>query len=82
MSKNPLKQTPLHQAHINAGGKMVDFGGWEMPLNYGSQIDEHPLSLPIETCWLCYQDRVDVCVHRAQCTIWKCGAELPLPLGL
>ncbi|MBE8190534.1 MAG: glycine cleavage system protein T, partial [Candidatus Thioglobus sp.] len=41
MSKNPLKQTPLHQAHITAGGKMVDFGGWEMPLNYGSQIDEH-----------------------------------------
>jgi aminomethyltransferase len=36
-----MKQTPLYQAHIDAGGKMVDFGGWEMPLNYGSQIEEH-----------------------------------------
>lgn len=36
-----MKQTPLYQAHIDAGGKMVDFGGWEMPLNYGSQIQEH-----------------------------------------
>ncbi len=36
-----MKKTPLYQAHIDAGGKMVDFGGWEMPLNYGSQIQEH-----------------------------------------
>jgi aminomethyltransferase len=36
-----MQQTPLYQAHIDAGGKMVDFGGWEMPLNYGSQIEEH-----------------------------------------
>ncbi len=35
------KRTPLYQAHIDASGKMVDFGGWEMPLNYGSQIEEH-----------------------------------------
>ncbi len=36
-----MKQTPLYQAHLDAGGKMVDFGGWEMPLNYGSQLEEH-----------------------------------------
>ena len=36
-----MKRTPLYQAHVDAGGKMVDFGGWEMPLNYGSQIQEH-----------------------------------------
>ena len=36
-----MKHTPLYSAHIKAGGKMVDFGGWEMPLNYGSQIQEH-----------------------------------------
>ena len=36
-----MKHTPLYQAHIDAQGKMVDFGGWEMPLNYGSQIEEH-----------------------------------------
>ncbi|KAA0439231.1 MAG: glycine cleavage system protein T, partial [Candidatus Thioglobus sp.] len=36
-----MKKTPLYQAHIDAGGKMVDFGGWEMALNYGSQLEEH-----------------------------------------
>lgn len=36
-----LKQTPLHAAHRAMGAKMVDFGGWDMPVNYGSQIEEH-----------------------------------------
>jgi len=36
-----LQQTPLHQAHVQAGARMVDFGGWDMPLHYGSQLDEH-----------------------------------------
>jgi aminomethyltransferase len=36
-----LKQTPLHAAHLAAGARMVDFGGWDMPVNYGSQIEEH-----------------------------------------
>ena len=35
------KQTPLHASHVAAGGKMVDFAGWSMPVNYGSQISEH-----------------------------------------
>lgn len=38
---NVLKRTPLFAAHQRAGAKLVDFGGWEMPLHYGSQIDEH-----------------------------------------
>ena len=36
-----LKRTPLYQAHVDMGAKLVDFGGWEMPLHYGSQIEEH-----------------------------------------
>ncbi|SFV65911.1 Aminomethyltransferase (glycine cleavage system T protein) [hydrothermal vent metagenome] len=36
-----MKKTILNTAHIKAEGKMVDFGGWDMPLNYGSQIKEH-----------------------------------------
>lgn len=36
-----LKQTPLLAVHQEMGGKIVDFGGWLMPVNYGSQIDEH-----------------------------------------
>lgn len=37
----PAKQTPLHAAHLVAGARMVDFAGWDMPVNYGSQIEEH-----------------------------------------
>ncbi|MDP2751416.1 MAG: glycine cleavage system aminomethyltransferase GcvT [Rhodocyclaceae bacterium] len=36
-----FKRTPLFEAHGAAGGKMVDFAGWEMPIHYGSQIEEH-----------------------------------------
>ena len=35
------KQTGLYQQHVRAGARIVDFGGWDMPLHYGSQIDEH-----------------------------------------
>ena len=35
------RQTPLNAIHRAAGARMVDFGGWDMPVNYGSQIDEH-----------------------------------------
>jgi aminomethyltransferase len=34
-------KTPLHDLHVEQGAKMVDFGGWDMPLHYGSQIEEH-----------------------------------------
>ncbi|MEY2707156.1 MAG: hypothetical protein RI905_908 [Pseudomonadota bacterium] len=36
-----LKRTILFETHQKAGAKLVDFGGWEMPVNYGSQIEEH-----------------------------------------
>ena len=36
-----LKRTILFETHKKAGAKLVDFGGWEMPVNYGSQIEEH-----------------------------------------
>jgi len=35
------KKTPKHQKHVEAGAKIVDFGGWDMPLHYGSQKEEH-----------------------------------------
>ncbi|MFB9157852.1 glycine cleavage system aminomethyltransferase GcvT [Chromobacterium violaceum] len=37
------KRTPLFDAHIAAGAKMVDFAGWEMPIHYGSQLKEHEI---------------------------------------
>lgn len=36
-----LLRTPFYDYHVKHGGKMVDFAGWEMPLHYGSIIDEH-----------------------------------------
>lgn len=34
-------RTVLFEKHVESGAKMVDFHGWEMPINYGSQIEEH-----------------------------------------
>jgi aminomethyltransferase len=36
-----MHRTALHDAHVAAGARMVEFAGWQMPVNYGSQIDEH-----------------------------------------
>jgi aminomethyltransferase len=36
-----IQKTPLYDTHVAAGAKIVDFAGWQMPINYGSQIEEH-----------------------------------------
>lgn len=35
------KKTALYEEHLRLGAKIVDFAGWDMPLHYGSQIEEH-----------------------------------------
>ena len=41
-SASDLRHSPLHEAHVRAGAKLVPFGGWEMPLAYGTgTIAEH-----------------------------------------
>ena len=35
------QKTVLNDTHRAAGARMVDFGGWDMPIHYGSQVDEH-----------------------------------------
>jgi aminomethyltransferase len=37
----PLRKTPLHAAHVAAGGRMVAFAGWDMPVMYSSIGEEH-----------------------------------------
>ena len=37
------QKTLLNDTHRALGAKMVDFGGWDMPIHYGSQLDEHHL---------------------------------------
>jgi aminomethyltransferase len=36
-----IQRTPLYDSHLTSHGKIVNFAGWEMPINYGSQIEEH-----------------------------------------
>ena len=36
-----MKRTPLFNAHQLLGGKLIEFGGWEMPVQYTSIVDEH-----------------------------------------
>lgn len=38
---SPLRATPLNPVHRALGAKMVDFGGWDMPVQYSGIIDEH-----------------------------------------
>jgi aminomethyltransferase len=35
------QHTPFYQSHVDSEGKLVDFSGWELPIHYGSQIEEH-----------------------------------------
>jgi aminomethyltransferase len=41
MNDQMLRRTPLFDAHRKLGAKMIDFGGWEMPVQYSSIVDEH-----------------------------------------
>src|SRR5688572_24260052 len=42
MSATNLKRTPLHAAHVAAGARLIDFGGWDMPVQYkAGTIKEH-----------------------------------------
>jgi len=41
VSSTQLKKTALNEAHRKQGGKMVDFGGWDMPVQYSGTIAEH-----------------------------------------
>src|SRR3989440_7352568 len=37
----PLKRTPLYEQHRKLGARLVEFGGWEMPVQYSGIIEEH-----------------------------------------
>lgn len=36
-----LRKTPLYEAHVKAGGRIVDFGGWALPVQYSGILEEH-----------------------------------------
>lgn len=41
MTATPLKRSPLHDWHAGSGAKLIDFYGWELPVQYSSIMDEH-----------------------------------------
>ncbi|MGC5627122.1 glycine cleavage system aminomethyltransferase GcvT [Georgenia sp. Z1344] len=41
MTEQDVQHTPLHVAHLDAGASMTDFAGWDMPLRYSSELEEH-----------------------------------------
>ena len=41
MEQSALKKTHLYKTHLSLGGRMVEFGGWDMPVLYSSIIKEH-----------------------------------------
>ena len=41
MGKPALKRTPLYETHVALDGRLVEFGGWEMPVLYTSIVKEH-----------------------------------------
>ncbi len=41
MTTSGLKRTPLYECHVEAGGRIVPFAGWEMPVQYTGVMDEH-----------------------------------------
>ena len=62
-----LKRTPLHAAHQRLGARLVEFGGWDMPVQYTSIVDEH----------LCVRKAAgifDIC-HMGEVWVRGAGAE-------
>ena len=56
------QQTALYEAHVAAGARMVEFGGWVMPLHYGSQVQEHhAVRRKAGMFDVSHMTRVDVC---------------------
>ena len=53
------RQTPLFRLHQELGARMVDFGGWDMPVQYSSQIGEHHAVRRAADA-----DRTDAHLHR------------------
>ena len=60
------KKTPLYDAHVRAGAKMIDFGGWLMPVYYRGIIEEHKkVRQKVGLFDLCHMGEVKISGPRA-----------------
>ena len=60
-------RTPIFDLHLESGARMVDFGGWDMPIHYGSQIAEHHIVRSTAgVCDVSHMTVVDVSGHGSK----------------
>ena len=56
-----MKKTPLYERHLALGAKMIDFGGWLMPVQYTNVIDEHHATRTQSGLFdICHMGEIDV----------------------
>ena len=72
---NDLKKTPFHAMHVELGARMVEFGGWLMPVFYSNLIEEHLNTREkaglFDICQrhICVRQRDIQCFERALCCV-------------
>ncbi len=66
MTSSELKRTPLYECHVEAGGKIVPFAGWEMPVQYSGVMDEHrAVRSAVGLFDVSHMGEIEVTGHRA-----------------
>jgi aminomethyltransferase len=56
-----MKRTPLYERHIDLGARMIDFGGWDMPVQYAGVIEEHRTTRKAAGLFdICHMGEIDV----------------------
>ncbi len=61
-----MKKTPLYEKHAACGAKIIDFGGWAMPVQYTSVIDEHKTTRSAAALFdICHMGEIEVCGPQA-----------------
>lgn len=61
LKENEMQKTPLHDRHLNLGAKIIDFGGWAMPVQYTNVISEHRTTREAAGLFdICHMGEIDV----------------------
>jgi len=66
------KKTALFDLHCTLGARMVDFGGWDMPLQYGSQLAEHHAVRRAAGVFDVSHMVSSICTARGRARFWNC----------
>lgn len=67
-----MKRTPLYQVHKTLNAKFIEFGGWEMPLQYSSIVKEHSaVRTTVGLFDLSHMGELEVCGHGSNALVQK-----------